>query len=203
MAYVKSWAPRSFNNLKLRMPDLIDGTGRAVRGDACTLATALGGFDLAYLDPPYNQHRYESNYHIWETLVAWDEPDHYGIACKRVELKSMARSPFNSRRSIRKALEGVVSSVDAGVIVLSYNDESWITLPELVEMCSVRGHVAVLSFPFARYVGARIGIYNPEGRKVGQPKRLQNVEYLIVAGAPGLVANMTIPWSQALTEVAV
>ncbi len=29
-------------------------------------------FDLAYLDPPYNQHRYEANYHIWETLVAWD-----------------------------------------------------------------------------------------------------------------------------------
>ena len=34
------------------------------------LAPALGHFDLAYLDPPYNQHRYFTNYHVWETLVA-------------------------------------------------------------------------------------------------------------------------------------
>ena len=35
----------------------------------------VGEFDLAYLDPPYNQHRYFTNYHVWETLVAWDAPD--------------------------------------------------------------------------------------------------------------------------------
>jgi len=43
--------------------------------------------DLAYLDPPYNQHRYFTNYHVWETLVAWDAPAHYGVACKRVDAR--------------------------------------------------------------------------------------------------------------------
>ena len=57
--------------------------GTARRGDAVELAGTLGSFDLAYLDPPYNQHRYFTNYHVWETLVAGDEPEHYGIACKR------------------------------------------------------------------------------------------------------------------------
>ena len=85
MAYVKQWAPRSFNPLELRAPDLLPGSGRAVRGDACRLAATLGQFDVAYLDPPYNQHRYFTNYHIWETLVAWDAPDHYGVACKRID----------------------------------------------------------------------------------------------------------------------
>ena len=47
----------------------------------------LPDVDLAYLDPPYNQHRYVGNYHVWETLVAWDSPDHYGVACKRMDLR--------------------------------------------------------------------------------------------------------------------
>jgi adenine-specific DNA-methyltransferase len=203
MAYVKAWAPRSFKPLELRVPELLDGPGHAIRGDACELAGKLGGFDLAYLDPPYNQHRYESNYHIWETLVAWDKPDHYGVACKRVELREMARSPFNSRPRIREALAKVVSSVDARVLVLSYNDESWLTLEELVEMSSVRGHVCVLAFPSARYVGARIGIHNPAGEKVGEPGRLRNLEYMLVAGERRQVEEITAPWRESLAEAAV
>ena len=35
----------------------------------------LPAVDLVYLDPPYNQHRYATNYHVWETLVRWDAPD--------------------------------------------------------------------------------------------------------------------------------
>ena len=80
MAYIKQWAPRSFKPLELKAPTLLSGSGRAIRGDAIEVAGGLGRFDLAYLDPPYNQHRYFSNYHIWETLIAWDSPDHYGVA---------------------------------------------------------------------------------------------------------------------------
>ena len=177
--------------------------GRAVRGDACELAGRLGGFDLAYLDPPYNQHRYEGNYHIWETLVAWDEPDHYGVACKRMEVKDGPRSAFNSRRTIHDALRGVVESVDATVVVLSYNDESWIGLADLIGICAVRGHVEVLSFRSARYVGAKIGIHDPSGKRVGTPGRLENVEYVLVAGPRNKVVEMTAPWRGAPTEVAV
>ena len=54
-------------------------------GDALELAPTLGSFDLAYVDPPYNQHRYFTNYHVWETLVAWDAPEAYGVARKRID----------------------------------------------------------------------------------------------------------------------
>ncbi|NNE12805.1 MAG: DNA methyltransferase, partial [Ilumatobacter sp.] len=70
MAYIKQWAPRSHKPLDMRVPPLLPGGGRAVRGDATTIAGELGRFDLAYLDPPYNQHRYFTNYHVWETIVA-------------------------------------------------------------------------------------------------------------------------------------
>ncbi|HXQ58813.1 MAG TPA: DNA adenine methylase [Acidimicrobiales bacterium] len=194
MAYVKQWAPRSFRPLELRVPELLPGPGRAVRGDARAVVGGLGDYDLAYLDPPYNQHRYEANYHIWETLVAWDAPSHYGVACKRTEIRDGPRSAFNSRRTISESLAQVVRDVRAEVVVLSYNDESWIGLDDLVEMCGSRGHVEVLAFPSARYVGARIGIHNPAGEPVGSVGRLRNVEYVLVAGDRARVRRMVAPW---------
>jgi len=194
MAYVKQWAPRSFRPLELRVPELLPGPGHAVRGDACAVVAGLGEFDLAYLDPPYNQHRYEANYHIWETLMAWDAPPHYGVACKRTEIREGPRSAFNSRRTMVDALAQVVGDVRAAVLVLSYNDESWIDREALIEMCRVRGHVEVMAFPSNRYVGARIGIHNPAGQRVGTVGRLRNLEYLVVAGDQSEVRRLVTPW---------
>jgi adenine-specific DNA-methyltransferase len=119
MAYVKQWATRSHNPLELRPPELFVGPGRAVRGDARGLVHDLPKVDLAYLDPPYNQHRYFTNYHIWETLVAWDAPEFYGIACKRIDSRDdSTKSVFNMKREMPKALRQVITDVKAEVVVL-------------------------------------------------------------------------------------
>jgi adenine-specific DNA-methyltransferase len=183
MAYVKKWAPRSFRPLLLRQPELFPGPGRAVRADASRAVGALGEFDLAYLDPPYNQHRYFTNYHIWETLVAWDAPGHYGVACKRLDSREPhTKSVFNSKQQMPAALRQIIADVRARVVVVSYNNESWVTLDELKAWCSSHGHVQVLAFDSKRYVGAQIGIYNPSGVKVGEVSHLRNLEYLVIAG---------------------
>ena len=189
MAYVKQWAARSHKPLELRRPALIAGRGRALRADACHAVAGLGRVDLAYLDPPYNQHRYFTNYHVWETLVAWDAPEHYGVACKRMDSRDPAtKSVFNRKREMPGALGALVAAIDAEVVLLSYNDESWLDLAELVELCAVRGDVAVLASEGRRYVGAQIGIHNPSGGRVGTVSHLRNVEYLLVAGASDAVA---------------
>ena len=209
MAYVKQWAPRSFNPLELRVPELLAGSGCAIQGDAVALAgsPALGHVDLAYLDPPYNQHRYFTNYHVWETLVAWDAPEAYGVARKRVDSRDPStHSVFNSKRTMPAALASVVQSVDCDLLVLSYNNESWLGLDELEAMCAVvrppsgeRGggggaarerEVATLAFDSARYVGARIGIFNPSGDKVGRVGHLSNQELLVIAGETALVRSV-------------
>jgi adenine-specific DNA-methyltransferase len=190
MAYLKRWAPRANRPLELRAPAVLPGRGGALRADALEAARRLPEVDLAYLDPPYNQHSYLANYHVWETLVAWDAPEHYGVACKRADCRDPAnRSPFNSRRSIHGSLAELLEAVRARVVVLSYNDESWVTLDDLVAMCRVRGAVRVLAFDSPRYVGARIGIHDPAGRRVGRVGRLRNVEFLVLAGAPDDVAT--------------
>ncbi|MEO8105960.1 MAG: DNA adenine methylase [Actinomycetes bacterium] len=185
MAYLKQWAPRALRDLELRVPELISGPGTALQGDASTLVDALAHVDLAYLDPPYNQHRYFTNYHVWETLVRWDEPEHYGIACKRLDARDDAtKSVFNRKREMPPALQSIISRTRAEVVVVSYNDESWVTPDELMQWLRDAGHddVRLLAYDSKRYVGAQIGIHNPSGHKVGTVKKLRNTEYVIVAG---------------------
>ncbi|MDA8296057.1 MAG: DNA adenine methylase [Actinomycetota bacterium] len=198
MAYMKTWAPRSYRPLELRAPQLWAGPGAARRADALDAARALAPVDLAYLDPPYNQHRYFTNYHVWETLVAWDAPEHYGVACKRIDSRDPAtKSVFNQKRSIAAALRELVATVRAETLIVSYNDEAWLELAELVDLCAVREAVTVLSFDSKRYVGAQIGIHNPKGEKVGTVSHLRNLEYLVVSGPRQLVARMTAPFAAA------
>jgi adenine-specific DNA-methyltransferase len=184
----------------MREPELLAGPGHAHRGDAQALVHELPDVDLAYLDPPYNQHRYFTNYHIWETLVAWDAPEHYGIACKRIDSRDpVTKSVFNMTREMPAALRQVIADVRADVLVLSYNNESWVSLEELVDICSVRGHVGVLAFDSKRYIGAQIGIHSPSGQKVGKVSHLRNVEYVLVAGPKAVVERMTAPYGPAET----
>ena len=185
MAYLKQWAPRAHKDLELRVPDLIAGKGVALRRDAREAARELPRVDLAYLDPPYNQHRYFTNYHVWETLVRWDQPDHYGVACKRLDARDDdTKSDFNRKALMPKALREVIHAVDAATVVVSYNDESWVTPDQIRHWLSEAGHecVDLVAIDSKRYVGAQIGIHNPRGERVGEVRRLRNVEYVFVAG---------------------
>jgi len=212
MAYVKQWAPRSARPLTLRVPELLSGGGRAVLGDALELTPTLGPFDLAYVDPPYNQHRYFTNYHVWETLVAWDAPEAYGVARKRIDSRDPStRSAFNSKRTMPDALRRVVRDLDCRLLVLSYNDEAWLNADELEAVCREGGggaggagerEVVTLSFDSARYVGAQIGIHNPAGDKVGQASHLSNHELLVIAGEGALVRHVVDQVREAETEPA-
>ncbi len=187
MAWLKRWSRRSHNDLRLRVPALLPraaaGKGAAFQLDAADAAGRLSG-EVGYLDPPYNQHKYLGNYHVWETLVRWDAPEVYGKACKRVDCRER-RSPFNSRPGIRPALAAVVDRLDVRHLVVSFSDEGYVSPAEMVELLSGRGEVFVLRREHPRYVGARIGIFDPSGRKVGRVSHTVNREHLFVVPGPG------------------
>ncbi|MCU0862172.1 MAG: DNA adenine methylase [Planctomycetes bacterium] len=187
MAYLKQWAPRSLEELELRLPNVMPqaehGKGEAHRLDALEAARTLHG-DVLYLDPPYNQHNYLGNYHVWESLVRWDRPDVYGIACKRVDCQQR-RSPFNSKRRIAASLQAVLQATTAEHVLVSFNNEGYVDKLTMLTMLGAlwggSAHVYTIPSRYRRYVGARIGIYNHKGEKVGKVSHLQNVEYLFVA----------------------
>lgn len=182
MAYLKEWAPRSFQDLELRVPEVLPrapaGKGSAHQMDALDAISCLEA-DAAYIDPPYNQHKYLGNYHIWESLVLWDKPPVYGTACKRIDCRKRD-SAFNSRAKAADAMKAVINGVQATHLVISFNDEGFFTREEMEQMLAQRGEVLVIEQDYKRYVGAQIGIYNPRGEKVGNVSHLRNTEYLYI-----------------------
>jgi adenine-specific DNA-methyltransferase len=187
MAYLKRWAPRAFNDLELRMPDVLPrpaaGRSAALCLDAPEAARSVSA-DLVYVDPPYNQHSYLGNYHVWESLVRWDKPEVYGVACKRADCRER-RSEFNSRPRFDAAMRQLLGAIRARVVVVSFSNEGWVARERLEAMLAGlfdgRAHLATIATDYRRYVGARIGIHNPRGEKVGRVSHVRNTEYLFVA----------------------
>ena len=204
MAYLKQWAPRALRPLELREPRAVPGpAGRAVRCDANELAAALDGVDLAYLDPPYNQHSYFRNYHVWETLVRNDRPGHYGVACKRQDARDVI-SRFNSRPAAWPALRALIEQLPTPWILLSFSDEGFHDLGHVHELLGERGYVAAVSVDSKRYVGAKIGIHNPRGEPTGTVSHTRNTEMLFVCGpSRALVDGVAADLAQTPLRVAV
>lgn len=184
MAYLKNWSHRSGNDIELLVPDLIPGTGKSILGLAENVVTELGEVDLLYMDPPYNQHRYFTNYHIWETLVRWDNPEPYGVAMKRIDSRQPhTHSVFNKRKKMPPAFKDVITKARAKTVVVSYNNESWVEPIDIAEAL-LQNHesVALLEFDYKRYIGSQIGIYNKSGAKVGSVGERKNKELIFIAG---------------------
>lgn len=181
MAYLKTWAERSFKPLELRVPELVPavshGKCRAYNFEALDLVQRLTGIDTAYLDPPYNQHSYLGNYHIWESLVLWDKPEVYGVACKRVDTRDR-KSKLNSKVQFTQHFTDIIQNLKVKKILVSFSNEGFISQEQMVAILSQRGSVKTHAFDYKRYVGAQIGIHNPEGQKVGTVSHTRNVEYI-------------------------
>jgi adenine-specific DNA-methyltransferase len=198
MAYLKAWAARAHNDLELRVPDILpqarNGKGSSFCLDALEAAKILEA-DVAYIDPPYNQHSYLGNYHIWESLVRWDKPPVYGIACKRVDCRER-QSVFNSRKQFASVMRRLLHAVRARTLVVSFNNEGYLSREEMEAMLSAlwdgEARVFTLESDFKRYVGAQIGIYNPKGVKVGKVTHLRNKEYLYVVSREDLTERLEL-----------
>lgn len=185
MAYLKQWAKRASNPLKLRMPELAKaskhGPCRAFERDALALLSEVEA-DLAYIDPPYNQHKYLGNYHVWESLVRWDKPEVYGTARKRIDCKTRS-SEFNSKPRFEAAFEALIHAVRAKRLIISFSDEGYLSREAFMRILGTRGDVTVLEHDYKRYVGAQIGIHNLKGEVVGKVSHLRNKEFLFVVDA--------------------
>ncbi len=130
-AYVKTWQPNATKELRLRPPRLVTGTGlkcRAYQLDAIELMGELEGFDLLYLDPPYNTRQYAGYYHIPEIIAeGWfGEPP---ILRGKTGLPDdeEKRSDWSRRRRCERAFAELVDAAPCKHILMSYNSEGIIS----------------------------------------------------------------------------
>ncbi len=124
-----------------------------LQGDATVSARLLPEVDLAYLDPPYNQHPYGSNYFMLNFLLEYKRPEVLspvsGIPA------GWNRSPYNRRRDVREALAGLLASIPARFVLLSYNSEGFVSLEELQDTVQSDWRVEVMTQDYATFRGCR------------------------------------------------
>ncbi|MCX5947105.1 MAG: DNA adenine methylase [Cyanobacteria bacterium] len=188
MAYLKQWAKRSYNPLQLRLPAMLDAAAdrpcRSYQLDALDAAATIEA-DCAYLDPPYNQHSYLGNYHIWESLCRWDQPEVYGVACKRIDCK-LSKSDFNSKPRSLPALTEMISRLRCPNLIVSFSNEGFIDRSAMEQLLAQKGHLQTIELDYKRYIGAQIGIHNPNGERIGVVSHVMNKEYIYLVSAQPL-----------------
>lgn len=182
MAYLKEPSPRSYKEMTLLPPEMIPGKGYASCMDVFELMESkslamIEGFDVTYVDSPYDGHSYAGNYHVLDTIALNDEPEAYGIARKRVDVRTN-QSVFNSKKTHREALKRLFQMAPTEHVVVSYSNESIATPDEVEAMLAELGRVDVEEFRHDRYIGARIGQHNRKGERIGEATHVHNTEFL-------------------------
>ena len=110
-------------------------------------------FDLAYLDPPYNQHPYGSNYFMLNLLATYERPREISnVSGIPIDWN---RSRYNQRREAEVALFEVIKRCPAKYVMVSYNSEGFIPHERFLDVMSNCGKLSVLETPYNTFRGSR------------------------------------------------
>lgn len=138
--------------------------------DANQLVRDLSNLDMAYFDPPYNQHPYGSNYFMLNLIAKNEEPAQVstvsGIA------QGWQRSPYNKKAEAYQALANLVEHTAASHLLISYNSEGFVSREQFDSLLRKHGRVEVFETVYNTFRGSR----NLRGRPIHVKERLFLVE---------------------------
>ncbi len=121
--------------------------------DANALCASLPDLDFAYLDPPYNQHPYGSNYFMLNLIAEYKRPS--GLSLVSGIPKDWKRSRYNKRRKAASALFELARDLKAKFLLVSFNSEGFITPVELEALLRRVGRVKRLETKYNAFRGSR------------------------------------------------
>jgi adenine-specific DNA-methyltransferase len=126
---------------------------RVLQGDANAVADQLEDLDLAYVDPPYNQHPYGSNYFMLNLLVNYQRPEQVsrvsGIPT------DWNRSGYNVRAKSLPLLRELLETLDARFLLVSFNNEGYIAPAAMRALLDELGRVQVFKTRYNAFRGSR------------------------------------------------
>ncbi|MXY45162.1 MAG: DNA modification methylase [Dehalococcoidia bacterium] len=121
--------------------------------DANTAARRVEDLDLAYIDPPYNQHPYGSNYFMLNLLVRYERPEKISRVSGIPE--GWRRSGYNVRAKSLPLMRDLLHSLGSKFLLVSFNDEGFITTEEMLGLLGEIGSVEVMETPYNAFRGSR------------------------------------------------
>ena len=170
-SYLSGWSPRSYREMKLRVPKLIPKTREheVYQSDIFDLVSTVEA-DLAYCDPPYGSNnekmppsrvRYAAYYHLWTSICLFDNPPLFGKVNRRADTSdALSASVFEDFRKndegrliVVEAIERLLKLTRANYIILSYSSGGRATAAELNDVIRSSGKlVDVVEVDYKRNV---------------------------------------------------
>lgn len=122
-------------------------------GDSNNIIKELPEVDIAYLDPPYNQHPYGSNYFMLNIIFNYKYPKNTSKISGIPE--NWNRSNYNKENYAYSALSDLVKNIKAKYVLISFNSEGFIKLNEMKSMLNSIGKLSVLETKYNTFRGSR------------------------------------------------
>ena len=121
--------------------------------DAVLLSKEIKNADIVYIDPPYTQHPYGSNYFMLNLILKnkLDVP----ISPVSGITQGWNRSAFNKPYLALKSMEEIISSLDSKYILISYNSEGFISFEEMTDMLKKYGELKTSKIKYNTFRGSR------------------------------------------------
>ncbi|MGN0879495.1 MAG: DNA adenine methylase [Oligosphaeraceae bacterium] len=147
--------PRILGNIELKLPlfSNFECDVHVLQEDALSAAEKVGEVDIAYLDPPYNQHPYGSNYFMLNLILDYQRPtdisDVSGIPA------DWRRSAYNKRHLAQATLFELVERLQARYVMISYNSEGFIQYDDFIRHLSKLGRLRCLATDYNTFRGCR------------------------------------------------
>ena len=191
---------RICSDIELRPAILFDNGEKNIstREDAGKLVLELTNIlgeipDIIYLDPPYNQHPYGSNYHVLNTVTLWDKPDFPKKITRgtksaiRLDWRTDRRSAYNSQRRASQEFQELIDNITAKFILTSYSTEGNIPLEEMMRILGSKGSLRIVKREYVRYRVSPTRL-SPKPRNVefvvitdtnGKPESIESLEEIV------------------------
>jgi adenine-specific DNA-methyltransferase len=146
---------RILGKIELKKPVLSNYSCQVTlfKEDANVLVKHLRGLDITYIDPPYNQHPYGSNYFMLNTIL--DNKLGNNISEVAGIPDDWNKSAYNKKKEALTAFDQLVRDIDSKYLIISYNNEGFISLDEMQEMLSKYGDLKTKEIDYLAFRGSR------------------------------------------------
>lgn len=123
------------------------------RDDSNTLCETLPEVDVAYLDPPYNQHPYGANYFMLNLLTSYRQPT--AVSPVSGIPTDWQRSAYNKKPQAADAMRCLTEKLHARFLLISFNSEGFISRTDMLELLGRLGRVEIIETRYNTFRGSR------------------------------------------------
>jgi len=156
---------RIMGEISLRLPVLSNFACKSAvfQEDAARFAQSarerFSQLDVAYFDPPYNQHPYGSNYFMLNLITDFinegKRPNAAGLSRVSGIPADWNRSAYNKKSSAAEEFFALLAEFPAKFLIISFNSEGFISKAEFLKNLAQIGSVRTIEIRYPTYRASR------------------------------------------------